>query len=254
MNDESGSSRKTPQPVNAGGEKKLYQKPAFRHERVFETLALACGKIGASVPRCQFSQKDFLMQETPRVRPAWIGTRSAQHWWRTFCARRIAQRRSFGDKTVRLRVHGESMLPTLWPGDVVEIESCSLAGIRPGDIALAYAEGRLSASFRRASLARRFCYSRGFHAGIRPSVFPAEALIGRLVRRVSIHHSVSEQSSETAIEVTPQADLNSGLLVVALSRALGIVFCHFGALRRLALKLHRRRSLWATELRSAIGR
>src|SRR5271163_1525709 len=46
-------------------------------------------------------------------------------------------------QSVRLRVHGESMLPTLWPGDVVEIESCALADVRRGEIALAHAEGRL---------------------------------------------------------------------------------------------------------------
>jgi hypothetical protein len=38
-------------------DKKPYQKPAFRHERVFETLALACGKVGSTVPQCQFSRK-----------------------------------------------------------------------------------------------------------------------------------------------------------------------------------------------------
>jgi hypothetical protein len=38
-------------------EKKPYEKPAFRHEKVFETLALACGKIGATTPQCQFSRK-----------------------------------------------------------------------------------------------------------------------------------------------------------------------------------------------------
>ena len=27
---------------------------------------------------------------------------------------------------VRLKVYGESMLPSLWPGDVVEIASCTL--------------------------------------------------------------------------------------------------------------------------------
>jgi hypothetical protein len=37
--------------------KKPYQKPAFRYERVFETLALACGKVGSSTPQCQFSRK-----------------------------------------------------------------------------------------------------------------------------------------------------------------------------------------------------
>jgi len=38
-------------------DKKPYQKPSFRHEKVFETLALACGKIGATTPQCQFSRK-----------------------------------------------------------------------------------------------------------------------------------------------------------------------------------------------------
>jgi hypothetical protein len=42
---------------NASKDKKPYQKPAFRHERVFETLALACGKIGAQTPLCQSSRK-----------------------------------------------------------------------------------------------------------------------------------------------------------------------------------------------------
>lgn len=43
---------------------------------------------------------------------------------------------------LRLQVHGESMLPTLWPRDVVEISSCSLAELQPGDIVLAQREGR----------------------------------------------------------------------------------------------------------------
>jgi hypothetical protein len=29
----------------SAGAKKKYVKPAFRHEQVFETMALACGKI-----------------------------------------------------------------------------------------------------------------------------------------------------------------------------------------------------------------
>jgi len=41
----------------AGQGKKLYQKPAFRYERVFETLALSCGKVGATLPQCQFTRK-----------------------------------------------------------------------------------------------------------------------------------------------------------------------------------------------------
>ncbi len=34
------------------GPKKPYQKPEFRYERVFETMALACGKIGNLSANC----------------------------------------------------------------------------------------------------------------------------------------------------------------------------------------------------------
>jgi hypothetical protein len=32
--------------------KKPYQKPAFQYERAFETMALSCGKIGATSESC----------------------------------------------------------------------------------------------------------------------------------------------------------------------------------------------------------
>ena len=32
--------------------RKPYQKPSFRHEKVFETTALACGKISPSQLQC----------------------------------------------------------------------------------------------------------------------------------------------------------------------------------------------------------
>jgi len=34
--------------------KKRYQDPAFRHERVFETMALACGKVAPTNFQCRF--------------------------------------------------------------------------------------------------------------------------------------------------------------------------------------------------------
>lgn len=37
-------------------EKKLYRKPAFRYEQVFETRALSCGKLVIN-SGCQFSRK-----------------------------------------------------------------------------------------------------------------------------------------------------------------------------------------------------
>ncbi len=39
-----------------GAGKKPYRKPEFRYERVFEALALACGKIQTG-PQCRFVKK-----------------------------------------------------------------------------------------------------------------------------------------------------------------------------------------------------
>jgi hypothetical protein len=38
-------------------EKKPYHKPAFRYERVFETMALSCGKIHPTQFQCRFNRK-----------------------------------------------------------------------------------------------------------------------------------------------------------------------------------------------------
>lgn len=37
--------------------RKPYQKPEFRFERVFETMALACGKISPTQKHCRFIRK-----------------------------------------------------------------------------------------------------------------------------------------------------------------------------------------------------
>jgi len=39
-------------------QKKPYLKPAFRHEQVFETMALACGKINATQRQCRSNRKN----------------------------------------------------------------------------------------------------------------------------------------------------------------------------------------------------
>jgi hypothetical protein len=38
--------------------KKAYQEPAFRHERVFETMALSCGKIEPTNFTCRLNRKN----------------------------------------------------------------------------------------------------------------------------------------------------------------------------------------------------
>jgi hypothetical protein len=48
---------KTHQPDNTIKDKKKYQKPTFRYERVFETQALSCGKISPAQGTCHGASK-----------------------------------------------------------------------------------------------------------------------------------------------------------------------------------------------------
>ena len=49
------SSDKTTDSGAPSSSKKKYEKPAFRHERVFETMALACSKVSRVEPQCHFN-------------------------------------------------------------------------------------------------------------------------------------------------------------------------------------------------------
>jgi hypothetical protein len=51
---DSGGKRRTAKP----GQKKPYSKPAFKFERVFETQALSCGKIGGTSTQCKLNRKN----------------------------------------------------------------------------------------------------------------------------------------------------------------------------------------------------
>jgi hypothetical protein len=45
-------------PPEGGAEgRKLYCKPDYQYEKVFETMALACGKIAATQSQCKFNRK-----------------------------------------------------------------------------------------------------------------------------------------------------------------------------------------------------
>jgi hypothetical protein len=57
MNDNRSPRDNQRQLHDIGKEKKLYRKPAFRHERVFETQALTCGKVVATQITCQLNRK-----------------------------------------------------------------------------------------------------------------------------------------------------------------------------------------------------
>ncbi len=38
--------------------KRAYVKPDFQHEKVFETMALACGKLGPTQAQCRFNRRN----------------------------------------------------------------------------------------------------------------------------------------------------------------------------------------------------
>lgn len=129
--------------------------------------------------------------------------------WSAVCSALVADALR-GHGGLRLRVRGESMLPTLWPGEVVEIEGCSREEVRPGEIVLARRDGRLFLHRLVAPCAPNGFRLRGDSMPGADPPYPPEALLGKLVR---------------------QAD-------VKWSRAVGMLLCHCGLARRLALKLH----------------
>lgn len=48
----------TPETDGSETPKKPYKKPDFLHERVFETMALACGKVSITQSQCRFVRKN----------------------------------------------------------------------------------------------------------------------------------------------------------------------------------------------------
>ena len=143
---------------------------------------------------------------------------------------------------LRMRVHGESMLPSLWPGDVVEIEGCSPEDVRPGEIALAVREDRLYLHRLVAP-----CTPNGFElcgdSVPRSDWFPAAALLGRFVGRAD------ERPGISAAHLRP--GLDGSWFGANCSRALGMLFCHCSLARHLALKLHSRWKVTADESRES---
>jgi len=129
---------------------------------------------------------------------------------------------------VRMRVHGESMLPALWPGSEVEIESCSLADVSPGEIVLALRDGRLFLH-RLVGLQPHGFVLCGDCISVPDPQYPQEALLGRLVRGTRAARGLGAKCS----------------------RAAGMVLCRCSLARRLVLRLHSRRQASTRDFQSA---
>ena len=132
---------------------------------------------------------------------------------------------------LRLRVRGQSMLPSIWPGDIVEVQACALRNLKPGDVVLAFRENRFILHRFVADSDRGFVL-RGDSMPSADPAYPADALLGKAIR--------VERSGRCA------EPSRLGLP----SRILGIVFCRFSWARQLALKL--RQSMKAAVANSAL--
>jgi hypothetical protein len=141
---------------------------------------------------------------------------------------------------LRLQVHGESMLPTLWPRDVVKVVRCSIADVRPGEIVLAVREGRF---FLHRFLGR--CPLGGFllKGDSMPAADPRfsdDALIGRVLSRAGSDggHRRVERVPVQTWPPRRHADIGQILSLGLVNWVLGRLICYCGLARRLALKIH----------------
>ncbi len=141
---------------------------------------------------------------------------------------------------VRGQVCGESMLPALWPGEVVKIESCSLDELRPGEIVLAQRDDRLVLHRLVADRGPNGFVLRGDSVRHPDPEYPPDALLGRLVR--------DDHEKRGSSETSQHARLSAEWWNVKWSRTIGMLFCHCSLARRFALKLHSRRKAWARDL------
>jgi hypothetical protein len=125
-----------------------------------------------------------------------------------------------GGGRLRLHVHGESMLPTLWPGDLAEIEACSLNDAGAGDLVLATRDGRLFLHRLMTRLGDSTFVTRGDSMPGADPAFGSGALLGKLV-------AASRAGAPVAVALRPW------------SRALGFLFSYCGFARRIALRFRK---------------
>jgi hypothetical protein len=122
---------------------------------------------------------------------------------------------------LRLRLRGESMLPTLWPGDEVEIVSCSPADIRRGDVVLGTCDGRFVLHRLWSFSGNGDVITRGDAMPRPDAALAAGAIVGKVAQVTRDGRTVSVSRRCTSFR-----------------RALGILFCYFGSARRIALRIH----------------
>jgi hypothetical protein len=140
--------------------------------------------------------------------------------------------------SLRFRVRGESMLPTLWPRSVVEIARCTLNDVKSGDIVLAFHKDRFVLHRLLKHLPSGGFLLRGDSMPGADPEFPPEALRGRLVRCSELDSDWEDRRIEAG-----ESRGAKSLRLRPWTRAVGKLLCHCAPARHLALKLHASRTV-----------
>jgi signal peptidase I len=126
---------------------------------------------------------------------------------------------------IRIAALGLSMLPTLWPGDILTIRTVSVSECKPEDVVLYERKGRLVIHRivrHRFARGERFLITRGDAISHEDNPVPAGHLLGRV--------TAVERGGRSA----PVASLSRP------TRLAGLVLGSSARLRSLALRVHRR--------------
>jgi signal peptidase I len=125
--------------------------------------------------------------------------------------------------TVKLRVFGSSMLPSLWPGDVLTIEGPPGSAI-PGDIVLVLRNRRPlihRVKEKRACHGRLEWITQGDAVPQNDAPLPASEMLGRV--------SLIERDRRV---IVPSRQLSTPV------RLLAWMLCHWGRFRSVCLRMH----------------
>lgn len=154
----------------------------------------------------------------------------------TKCGLALDLLRAQGKLTVRAL--GASMLPLLWPGDLVTIESRRLEAAEAGDVVLFVREGRFF-----------------IHRVVRTSMAAGKALL--ITRGDCMAHEDPPVHGKEFLGIVSQIQ-RDGLVLrprLRLSRRgwiLAWMLCRWGLLRRVALRFHSRRTSSVLHLEWAV--
>jgi len=154
------------------------------------------------------------------------------------CSLAVEVLQSWGE--LRLRTKGVSMLPTLWPGDLVTVQSCSFAVVQPGEIVLYVREGRFLVSHRIVNKCSAesgaFLITRGDCTTKEDAPVPPGELLGKItgIRR------------KGSLLASPQK-------LLPFHRLFACMLCHWSFFRRFVLYWYARRTDTDRDFKVVIG-